>query len=129
VPVSKNSSGSETESWSSDGGDFGSPFSWIEESSDEDLDYFVVLDVATVESLPQPEVREGSTPPAGAIAKEHRRRGVVSKHNVGEMSQSGRRRWMGMERSRLRLDQGGQRDLLSSASRTCIGEGDLWNLF
>jgi hypothetical protein len=53
VPVNGNSS------WSSDGGDFGSPFSWIEESSNEDLDYFVVLDVATVESLPQPEVREG----------------------------------------------------------------------
>jgi hypothetical protein len=36
---------------------------------------------------------------------------------------------MGMERSRLRLDQGSQRDLLSSTSGTYIGEGDLWNLF
>ena len=36
---------------------------------------------------------------------------------------------MGMERSRLRLDRGGQRDLLSSMSETCIGEGDLRNLF
>jgi hypothetical protein len=56
-----------------DGGDFGSPFLWIEESSDEDLDYFAALDVAAVEALPQPEVREGFTPPAGAIAEEHRR--------------------------------------------------------
>jgi hypothetical protein len=36
---------------------------------------------------------------------------------------------MGMERSRLRLDRGGQRGLLSSTSGTCIGEGDLQNLF
>jgi hypothetical protein len=36
---------------------------------------------------------------------------------------------MGMERSRLRLDRGGQRDLLSSTSGACIREGDLWNLF
>jgi hypothetical protein len=51
VPVNGNSSGFETESWSSDKGDFESPFSWIEESSDEDLNYFVALDVAAVESL------------------------------------------------------------------------------
>jgi hypothetical protein len=36
---------------------------------------------------------------------------------------------MGMERSRLRLDRGDQRDLLSSTFGTCIGEGDLRNLF
>jgi hypothetical protein len=36
---------------------------------------------------------------------------------------------MGMERSRLRLDRGSQRDLLSLTSRTCIAEGDLRNLF
>jgi hypothetical protein len=65
APVNGNSSGSETQSWSSDGGDFGSPFSWIEESSDEDLDYFAALDVVAAESLPQPEVREGSAPRLG----------------------------------------------------------------
>jgi hypothetical protein len=86
VPVSGNLSGSETESWSSNGGDFGSPFSWIKESPDEDLDYFAALDVAAAKSLPQPEVREVSAPLAGAMAEEHRRRKVVSKHNVGEMS-------------------------------------------
>jgi hypothetical protein len=108
VPDNRNSSDSKTESWSSDEGDFESSFSWIEESSDEDLDYFVALDVAAAESLPQPEVREGSAPSAGAIAEEHHQRRVVSKHNVSEMSRSGRHRRMGMERSRLRLDRGGQ---------------------
>jgi hypothetical protein len=107
VPVSGNSSGSEAESWSSDGGDFGSPFSWIEESSYEDLDYFAEFDVVAAESLPQLEVREVSAPPAGAMAEEHPWRMVVLKHNVGEMSRSGRHRQMGKERSRLRLDQGG----------------------
>jgi hypothetical protein len=129
MPINGYSSGFEIESWSSDGDDFGSPFSLIEESSDEDLDYFVALDLATVESLPQPEVRKESAPPTGEIAEEHRRRKVVLKHNVGEMSRSGRRRRMGMERSRLRLDRGGQCDMLSSTSATCIGEGDLRNLF
>jgi hypothetical protein len=37
MPFNGNASGSETESWSSDRDDFGSPLSWIEESSDEDL--------------------------------------------------------------------------------------------
>jgi hypothetical protein len=36
VPINENLSGSETVSWSSDGGEFGSPFSWTEESSDAD---------------------------------------------------------------------------------------------
>jgi hypothetical protein len=40
---------------------------------------------------------------------------------------------MGMERthlrSRPRLDRGTQRELLSSTSRSFIGEGDLWDLF
>ena len=45
--------GSEPGSWSSDGDDFGSPFSWIEEYFEEDLDYFATLDLATLESPPQ----------------------------------------------------------------------------
>jgi hypothetical protein len=129
MAINGNASGSKTESWSSDGDDFGSPFSWIEESSDEDLDYFVALDLAAAQSLSQPEVREESAPPVGAIAEDHRRRKVVSKHSIGGMSRSGRRRRMGMERSCLRLDRGGQHDLLSSTFGTCIGEGDLRNLF
>jgi hypothetical protein len=73
MPINGNVSGSETELLSSDGDDFRSPFSWIEESSDEDLDYFAGLDLATTESLPQPEVREESAPLVGAIAEEHHR--------------------------------------------------------
>jgi hypothetical protein len=73
MPINGNVPRSETESWSSDEDDFGSPFLWIEESSDEDLDYFAVLDLAAVEPLLQPEVREESAPPVGVIAEDHRR--------------------------------------------------------
>ena len=45
VPANDSLSGSESGSFSSDGGEFESPFSWTEESSDEDLDYFAALDV------------------------------------------------------------------------------------
>jgi hypothetical protein len=119
------SEGSETESWSSDGDDFGSPLSWIEESSEEDLDYFVALDSAASESPPQYDACKESALPAWAIAEDHHRRKVVSKQSFGGMSRSGRRRRMGMERSRLRLDRGSQCDLLSSTFGTCIGEEDL----
>jgi hypothetical protein len=72
MPVNENPSGTETGSWSSDGGEFGSPFSWTEESSAEDLDYFAVLDVAAspcrgwkrVERL-SPRRRRGPGSPAG----------------------------------------------------------------
>ena len=67
------SEGSEPGSWSSDGDDFGSPFSWIEESSEEDLDYFAALDLAASESPPQFDAREESAPPAMAIAEDHHR--------------------------------------------------------
>jgi hypothetical protein len=50
---------------------------------------------------------------------------VVSKHSVGEFSQSGRRRRIGMERGRLRVDRIGKRELLSSSTGESIGEGDL----
>jgi hypothetical protein len=95
------SEGSETESWSSDEDNFGSPFSWIEESSEEDLDYFAALDLAASESPPQPDAREVSATPARVIAEDPRRRKVVSKQSISGMSRSGRRRWMGMERSHL----------------------------
>jgi hypothetical protein len=54
---------------------------------------------------------------------------VVAKHSVGGTSRSNRCRRMGMERTRPRLDRDGQRDLLSSSTGTCIGEGDLRSLF
>ena len=55
VPANDNLSGSGSGSFLSDG-EFGSPFSWTEESSDEDLDYFVALDVAAAESSLRVEV-------------------------------------------------------------------------
>jgi hypothetical protein len=42
--------GSMSEYFESDG-ESGSSFPWMEESSDEGLDYFVALDVATAETL------------------------------------------------------------------------------
>ena len=48
MPANDSLSGSESGSFSSDGGEFESPFSWTEESSDEDLDYFAALDGRSV---------------------------------------------------------------------------------
>jgi hypothetical protein len=84
--------------------------------------------VVAAESSPRLEVGEAFDPPAGARI-ERRRRKVVAKHGVGEMSRSGRRRRMGLERTHLRVDRGGQRDLLSSSFGTSIGERGLRNLF
>jgi hypothetical protein len=67
---------------------------WTEESSDEGLDYFVALDVAATETSPRVE---GAEDLPGASTGCRRRR-VVGKHSVGEFTQSGRRRRMGMER-------------------------------
>jgi hypothetical protein len=51
MSLSGNVSGeSDFGSWSSEGGELGSPFSWVDESSKDDLDYFAVLDLATAES-------------------------------------------------------------------------------
>jgi hypothetical protein len=127
VPANDSVSGSKSGSFSSDG-EFESPFSWTRESSDEDLDYFAALDMAAVESSPRLEVGEALDPPTGARS-ERRRRNVVAKHSVGEMSQSGRRRQMGLERTCLRVDRGCQRDLLSLSFGTSIGEEDLRNMF
>ena len=126
VPANDNLSGSGSECFESDG-ESGSLFSWTEESSDEGLDYFAALDVAAAESLPQLEVGKVADLP-NARTKCWRRR-VVSKHSVGEVLRSGRRRRMGMERDRLRVDRFGKRELMSSPIGTSIGEGDLRNLF
>jgi hypothetical protein len=72
VPANDSLSGSESGSFSSDGGEFESLFSWTEESSDEDLDYFAALDVAAAESSLRLEVGKAFDPPAGARI-EHRR--------------------------------------------------------
>jgi hypothetical protein len=127
--INENLCDTETVSWSSDGGEFGSLFSWTEESSAEDLDYFVALNVVATESMPWVEARGASKSPAEARTGESRRQRVVVKQSVGGTSRSNRCRRMGMEQTRPRLDQDGQRDLLSSSTRTCIGEGDLLCLF
>jgi hypothetical protein len=120
VPVNS-FSGSESRSFSSDGGEFENPLSWIEESSDEDLDYFAVLHVATAEPSPRLDAGE-------ALGPRHQQR-VVSKRSIGESSRSGGRRRMGLERTRLRVDRGNQRELLSSSFGMSFCEGDLRNLF
>jgi hypothetical protein len=101
VPADNNLFGFGSECFESDG-ESGSLFSWMEESLDEGLDYFAALDVAAAESSPRAEVGKAADPPG--VSAEHRRRRVVSKHSVGEFSRSGRRRRMGMERGRLRVD-------------------------
>jgi hypothetical protein len=65
--------------------------------------------------------------PSASVGSSRQR--VVGKHSVGEFSRSGRRRRMGMERGRLRVDRVGKRELLSSPARASVGEGDLRKLF
>jgi hypothetical protein len=106
-------------------GESRSSFPWTEESSDEGLYYFVALDVAAAETLPRVE-GVGYLPGASTGC---RRRRVVGKHSVGEFLQSGRRRRMGMERGRLRLDRVGKRELLSLPTGASIGEGIFGSFF
>jgi hypothetical protein len=90
-------------------------------ASDEGLDYFAALDVDVAE--PSPRV-EGSGGLPGVNTR-YRRRRAVAKQRVSELSQSGRRHRIGMERGRLRVDQTGKRELLSSSIVASIGEGEL----
>jgi hypothetical protein len=105
--------------------DSGSLIAWMEESLDEDLDYFAALDVAAAE----PSLRvEGSKGLPGASTG-YRRRRAVAKRRVSELSQSGRRHRSEMESGRLRVDGTGKRELLSSPIGASVGEGELRNLF
>jgi hypothetical protein len=98
VPINDSLTGSGSRCFSSDG-ESESPFSWTEESSDEDLDYFAALDVAATESSSHVEVGEAADLPSARTKCRQRR--VVSKHSVGEILRSDRRRRTGMERDRL----------------------------
>jgi hypothetical protein len=94
--------------------DSGSSVVWMEESSDEDLDYFAALDVAAAGASPRvmgAEVLPG--PSAG-----RRRRRAVAKRRVSEV-----------EGGRLRVDGASKRELLSSPVGASVGEGELRNLF
>jgi hypothetical protein len=72
VPTNDSLSGSESGSFSSNGGELESPFSCTEESSDEDLDYFATLDVAAAESSPRLKVGEAFDPTARARVERRR---------------------------------------------------------
>ena len=95
--------------------DSGSSIVWTEESSDEDLDYFAVLDVAAAE--PSPRAESSEELPGASTG--YRRRRAVAKRRVSELSRSGR----------LRVDGTGRRELLSSPAGASVGEGELRNLF
>jgi hypothetical protein len=94
--------------------DSGGSVVWTEESSDEDLDYFVALDVAAVEASPRvigAEVLLG-------VSAGRRRWRAVTKRRVSEV-----------EGGRLRVDGASKRELLSSSAGASVGEGELRNLF
>jgi hypothetical protein len=88
-----------------------SSIAWMEESSDEDLDYFAALDVAAAETSP---CVVGAEDVPGASTGCRRRR-AVEKRRVSELSRSGR----------LRVDGTGRRELLSSPAGASVGEGEL----
>jgi hypothetical protein len=87
---------------------------WMEESSDEDLDYFAALDVAAAEASPR--VMDAEVLP-GPSARRRRRR-AMAKRRVSEV-----------EGGCLRVDRTGKRELLSSSVGASVGEGELRNLF
>jgi hypothetical protein len=98
----------------SDFDDSGSSVEWMEESSDEDLDYFAALDVAAAEAslhVTDAEVLPG--PSAG-----RRRRRAVAKRRVSEV-----------DGGQLRVGRAGKRELLSSPVGASVGEGELRSLF
>jgi hypothetical protein len=94
--------------------DSGSSVVWTEESSDEDLDYFVALDVAAAEASPR--VMDAEVFPGPSAVR--RRRRAVAKRRMSEV-----------EEERLRVDRAGKRELLSSPVRVSVGEGALRSLF
>jgi hypothetical protein len=105
--------------------DSGSSIVWTEESSDEDLDYFAALDVATAETSPR-VVGAEDLPGASTGC---RRRRAVAKRRLSELSRSNKRHCGEMESGRLRVDGTGKRELLSSPAGASVGEGELQNLF
>jgi hypothetical protein len=90
--------------------DSGSSVVWTEESSGEDLDYFVALDVAAAEASPC--VTDADVFPGPSAGR--RRRRAVAKRRVSEV-----------EGARLRVDRAGKRELLSSPVGASVGEGEL----
>jgi hypothetical protein len=105
--------------------DSGSSIVWMEGSSEEDLDYFAAVDVAAMET---PPLVMGAKNHPGASAGRRRRR-VVAKRRVGELSRGERRHHGEMEGGRLRADGTGKWELLSLSAGASVGEGELRSLF
>jgi hypothetical protein len=105
--------------------DSGSSVVWMEESSGEDLDYFAALDVAAAEASPR--VTDAEVLPGPSAGR--RRRRVVAKRRVSEVSRSDGRHCGEVEGGRLRVDGASKRELLSSPAGASVGEGELQNLF
>jgi hypothetical protein len=123
VAADDDSFGSVSKCFESD--DSGSSIAWMEESSDEDLDYFAALDVAVAEPSPRAEGSEELP----STSTGYRRRRAVAKRRVSELLRSGRRHRNEMESGRLRVNGTGKRELLSSPTGVSVGEGELRNLF
>jgi hypothetical protein len=98
----------------SDFGDSGSSVEWTEESSDEDLDYFVALDVAAAEA--SPHAADAEVVPGSSAGR--RRRRAVAKHRVSEV-----------DGGRLRVSRAGRQELLSLPAAVSAGEGEQRSLF
>jgi hypothetical protein len=94
--------------------DSGSSVVWTEESSDEDLDYFVALDAVVTEASQR--VMDAEVFPGPSAGR--RRRRAVAKRRVSEV-----------EGGRLRVDRAGKWELLSSPVGVSVGEGELRSLF
>jgi hypothetical protein len=94
--------------------DSGSSVEWTEESSDEDLDYFLAFDVAAAEASSRVMGAEVFPVASGG----RRRRRAVAKRRVSEV-----------EAGRLRVDGASKRELLSSPAGVSVGEGELRDLF
>jgi hypothetical protein len=94
----------------SDFGDSRSSVEWMEESSDEDLDYFAALDVAAAEASPR--VADAEVVPGPSAGR--RRRRAVAKRRVSEV-----------DGGRLRVGRASKQKLLSSPAGASVGEGEL----
>jgi hypothetical protein len=98
----------------SDFADSGSSVEWTEESSEEDLDYFAALDVATAEASPH-AADAGDVP--GPSTGQRRRRAVA------------KRRVSVAEGAWLCVSRAGRWELLSLPAAESTGEGELRSLF
>jgi hypothetical protein len=98
----------------SDFGDSRSSVEWTDESSDENLDYFVALDVAAAEASPR--AADAKDVPGPSTGRKRRR--AVAKRRVS-----------GPDGGRLRVSRVGRQELLSLPAAVSTGEGELRSLF